>query len=81
MVDGLFSFPEIWKILRSKKTYLFKVVQYIQEEGGRREKRRFVGKFRRKVSFFFFFKENELLTSYQSGVISSKDVNFSRQFN
>lgn len=51
--------------------------------GGRRKTRE--KKVRWKVSkesfFLFFFKENELLTSYQSGVISSKDVNFSRQFN
>lgn len=51
--------------------------------GGRRKTKE--KKVRWKVSkesfFFFFFKENELLTSYQSGVISSKDVNFSRQFN
>lgn len=76
-----FPFRKYGRFSARKKCIFFKVVQYIQEEGGRREKRRFVGKFRRKVSFFFFFKENELLTSYQSGVISSKDVNFSRQFN
>lgn len=79
---GLFSFPEIHKILHSRETHLLKVVAR-RIFGGSRKTREKKVRLETFLLLLFFLKENETSYShpFQSGVISSKDVNFSRQFN
>lgn len=76
-----FPFRKYGRFSARKKRIFSKLYSTYRRKEEDERKEGSLESFEGKFLFFFFFKENELLTSYQSGVISSKDVNFSRQFN